>query len=60
MTFCVYRSKELESVFIKIIIFKGKNTIVGCVYRYPCMNPTEVIDIYLAELLQKFSKRAKQ
>ena len=29
---CIYRSKELESVFIEIINSKGKNTIVGCVY----------------------------
>ena len=56
---CIYRSKELESVFIEIINSKGKNTIVGCVYRHPCMNPTEFIDIYLSELLQKFSKEDK-
>ena len=29
---CIYRSKELESVFIEIINSKGRNTIVGCVY----------------------------
>ena len=56
---CIYRSKELESVFIKIINSKGKNTIEGCVYRHPCMNPTEFVDIYLSELLQKFSKEDK-
>ena len=28
---CIYRSKELESIFIEIINSKGKNTIVGCV-----------------------------
>ena len=56
---CIYRSKELYSVFIEIINSKGKNTTVGCVYRHPCMNQTEFIDIYLSELLQKFSKEDK-
>ena len=56
---CIYRSKELESVFIEIINSKDKNTIVGCVYQYPYMNPTEFIDIYLSELLQTFSKEDK-
>ena len=56
---CIYRSKELESVFIEIINSKGKNTIVGCVCQHPCMNPTEFVDIYLSELLQKFSKEDK-
>ena len=56
---CIYRSKELESVFIEIIISKGKNTIVGYVYQHPCMNPIEFIDIYLSELLQNFLKEDK-
>ena len=56
---CIYRNKELESVFIEILNSKGKNTIVGCVYQHPCMNPTEFIDIYPSELLQKFSKEDK-
>ena len=29
---CIYKTKELESVFIEVINSKGKNTIVGCVY----------------------------
>ena len=41
---CISKAKELESVFIEIINSKGKNTIVGCVYQYPCMNPTECIE----------------
>ena len=51
---CIYKTKELESVFIEIINSEGKNTIVGCVYRHPSMNPTEFIEIYLSELLPKF------
>ena len=49
----------MESVFIEIINSKGKNTIVGCLYQHPCMNRTEFIDIYLSELVQKFSKEDK-
>ena len=56
---CIYKTKEPESVFIEIINSKGKNTIVACAYQHPCMNPTEFIDIYLSELLQKFSKQDK-
>ena len=57
---CIYKSKELKFVFIEIINSKGKkNTIVGCVYQQPCINPTEFIDMYLSELLQTFSKEDK-
>ena len=33
--------------------------IVACTYRHPSMNPTELIDIYLSELLQKLSREDK-
>ena len=56
---CIYRGKELESVFIEIINHKCKNTIAGCVYQSPCINPIEFTDIYLSELLWKFSKEDK-
>ena len=29
---CIYKTKEPESVFIKVINSKGKNTIVACAY----------------------------
>ena len=29
----IYKSKELESIFIEIIESKGKNIIIGCVYK---------------------------
>ena len=56
---CIYRTKELESIFFEIISTKGKNTIVECAYWQHCMNPTGVIDIYLSELLQTVSKEDK-
>lgn len=55
----IYKKKELESVFIEIINPKGKNLIVGCIYRHPCMNSSEFIDIYMSELLQKLSREDK-
>ena len=46
------RNKELESVFIEIQNnHKRKNVIVGCIYRRPCMDPTEFNDLYLQNLL---------
>ena len=33
----IYEYKELESVFIEIINRTGKNNIVGCIYRHPCV-----------------------
>ena len=59
---CIYRSKELKSVFIEIINSKGKNTIVHCIYRHTCINcinAIEFVDIYLSELFRKFSKEDK-
>ena len=55
----LYKKRELESVFIEIINPKGKNLIVVCIYRHPSMNPTEFIDSYLSELIQKLSSEEK-
>ena len=55
----LYKKRELESVFIEIINPEGKNLIVVCIYRHPSMNPTEFIDSYLSELIQKLSSEDK-
>ena len=55
----IYQKKETESIFIEIINPKGKNIIVGCIYRHPSLNPTEFVDIHIQELLQKMSKEDK-
>ena len=34
----IYKSKELESAFIEIINKNESNTIIGAMYRHPCMN----------------------
>ena len=49
----IYKKKELESIFIEVINQKGKNLIIGCIYQHPSMNPTEFIDVYMSDLLQK-------
>ena len=36
----VYKSSQLESIFIEIINDKDSNDIVGVLYRHPSMNPT--------------------
>ena len=52
----IYKSKELESVFIEIINPKEANSIVGVIYRHPCMDPTLFNDDFLNPLLSKLSK----
>ena len=41
----MYKPKELESHFIEAINEKGKNMIIGSIYRHPCMNKSLFIDI---------------
>ena len=57
----INKKKELESTFIEIINpNKTKNIIVGCIYRHPCMDPSEFNDFYLNELLNNLRKENKQ
>ena len=49
----MYRAKELESIFIEILNQNSKNTINGCIYRRPCMDPAECNDVYLHDVLEK-------
>ena len=55
----IYKSKELESFFIEIINCKGKNQIVGTIYRHPCMNEDLFINAYLGPLSDKLAKVQK-
>ena len=50
----IYKYKELEPVFIEINR-KGKNAIVGCIYRHPCMEVTELNYVFLQNILEKLS-----
>ena len=55
----IYKKKEFESIFIEGINAKGKNLIIGCNCRHPCMNLNEFIDVFMLDLLQKMSKKDK-
>ena len=35
----IYKTKDLESYFLETINEKGRNTIIGTIYRHPCMEP---------------------
>ena len=56
----IYRPKELESYFIEAINTKGKNTIIGTIYRHPCMDQNVFIDDYMQPLNDKLLNENKK
>ena len=42
----MYKSNNLESIFIEIINTNNKNVLVGCVYGHPSMDPNEFNEHY--------------
>ena len=56
----IYKSKELESLFIEVINKKESNDIIGVIYRHPCMNGTDFIDEYLKGIVDKLSNENKK
>ena len=55
----LYKTKELESIFVEIIQPKGKNLIVGCIYRHPHMEITEFNEHFLTKLISNLKKEKK-
>lgn len=51
----IYKSKELESVFIETFNDKDSNDIIGVIYRHPSMNESEFVDDYLKIITDKLS-----
>ena len=49
----MYKSKNLESIFIEIINTNNKNIVVGYVYRHPGMDANEFNEHYLSILNEK-------
>ena len=49
----MYKSKNLEYIFIEIIDTNNKNIVVGCVYRHPGMDKIEFNEHYLSILNEK-------
>ena len=56
----VYKSTELESLFIEIINEKDSNDIVGVIYRHPSMIASEFIDDHLKSITEKISNENKK
>ena len=56
----LYKAKELESFFIEAIDKKGKNTIIGCIYRHPCMDENIFLDDFMQPLNDKLSNENKK
>ena len=56
----MYKSKQLESVFIEICYKNKKNIIVGCIYRHPVMDLDEFNNEYFDPLMEKLLKEDKK
>ena len=57
----LYKTKELETTFIEVILPKRKrNLVVGTIYRHPCLDADEFNTQYLPKLLLNISKEIKQ
>ena len=56
----IYSSKELESQFIEVIEPKGPNSIIGVIYRHPCLTPSIFNDEYLKDLATKIGNENKK
>ena len=55
----IYKTKELESIFIEAKNSKGIKSDHWLHLPTPQQNPTEFIDIYISELLRKISRDDK-
>ena len=49
----MYKPKELESVFVEVIDSKDKNSIVGVIYRHPCMDENIFNEDYIKVFKEK-------
>ena len=56
----MYLSKQLESIFVEIILPNKTNIIVGTVYRHPCMSIASFNSDFLTPLIFKISSERKQ
>ena len=52
----IYKSKELESLFIEVINKNKGNDIIGVIYRHPSMCPDDFNENYLRQLTHKLSQ----
>lgn len=54
-----YNTKTLESVFVEVISGTKKRSIVGCIYKHPCLPMNEFNTLFLAPLLHKANVEGK-
>ena len=50
---------DLNKLLLKFTTLKKTNIVTGCIYRHPSMNPNELNEFYLNDLLEKLSKENK-
>lgn len=53
---CIYKPKELESLFVELFFPKQKNMILGCIYRHPNKNTDEFDKKILPDILLKMKE----
>ena len=56
----IYKSKELESVFIEILNENSQNIIIGCIYKHPNMEVSDFNEFYLEKILKIITKENKK
>ena len=56
----IYKSKELELIFMEIINKTSKNTIVGCIYKHPTISISEFNNTYIKDLLVKANSENRE
>ena len=54
----IYKPKELESTFIEIVVPRGKNIIVGCVYKHHGIDQHEFSQLF-TPILNKINNETK-
>ena len=55
----IYCSKQLESVFIEVLIPNKQNQLIGTVYKHPSMNVSKFNLEYLTDILTKIKNENK-
>ena len=55
----MYKTKELDAIFVEIIYEKKKNLVIGCVYKHPKMCTENCNCDFLYPLLDKINKEKK-
>ena len=56
----MYKSKELESIFIEIVNKNKKNTIIGCICCHPTMEIKEFNDKFFSPVVEKLNSEDKR